>query len=70
MTLDILRESGGALSSRQVAEAMIRGKALELSAERIELFQKRALNVLNRLENKGLVVRRAAKGAPHTWEIV
>lgn len=70
MTLDILRESNSALTSRQVAEAMIRSKALELSAERIELFQKCALNVLNRLENKGLVVRNTAKGVPHTWKIV
>ena len=42
MTLDILRESSDALTSRQIAADMLRRKGLELSAERLDQLQKRA----------------------------
>ncbi|MDD2661638.1 MAG: hypothetical protein PHY54_18460 [Methylococcales bacterium] len=70
MTLDILREADSALTSRQIAADMLRRKALELSAEKIELFQKSSLAVLKRLEDKGLVRQGDTKGVSHTWEIV
>jgi len=70
MTLDILRESSEALTSRQIAEDMLRRKGLEPSVERIDQLQKSALNVLKRLEDKGLVMQDTQKGISHTWKIV
>ncbi|WP_036244164.1 hypothetical protein [Methylobacter tundripaludum] len=70
MTLDILRESGDALTSRQIAADMLRRKGLELSTERLDQLQKSALNVLKRLEDKGLVMQGLSKGISHTWKIV
>lgn len=70
MTLDILRESSDALTSRQIAADMLRRKGLELSAERLDQLQKSALNVLKRLESKGLVMQGTQKGISHTWKIV
>ncbi|MDP1774696.1 MAG: hypothetical protein Q8L15_20710 [Methylobacter sp.] len=69
ITLDILRESGDALTSRQIAADMLRRKGLELSAERIDQFQKSVLNVLKKLEDKGLVVQGGTKGVSRTWRI-
>lgn len=70
MTLDILRESSDALTSRQIAADMLRRKGLEPSEERIDQLQKSALNVLKRLEDKGLVRQGTPKGISHTWKIV
>lgn len=70
MTLDILRESSDALTSRQIAADMLRRKGLEPSVEKIDQLQKSALNVLKRLESKGLVIQGTQKGISHTWKIV
>jgi len=70
MTLDILRESSDALTSRQIAADMLRRKGLEPSVEKIDQLQKSALNVLKRLEDKGLVMQGIQKGISHTWKIV
>lgn len=70
MTLDILRESSEVLTSRQIAEDMLRRKGLEPSVEKIDQLQKSALNVLKRLEDKGLVTQGNPKGISHTWKIV
>ncbi len=70
MTLDILREAESALTSRQIAAELLQRKALELSSEKIDLFQKSALAVLKRLEDKGLVKQGDTQGVSHTWKIV
>jgi hypothetical protein len=70
MTLDILRESSEALTSRQIAAELLRRKGLEPRVERLDQLQKSALNVLKRLENKGLVKQDTPKGISHTWKIV
>jgi hypothetical protein len=70
ITLDILRESGSALTSRQIAAELLRRKSLEPSSERLDQLQKSALNVLKRLENKGLVKQGTPTGMSRTWEIV
>ncbi|MDI1278889.1 hypothetical protein [Methylobacter sp.] len=70
MTLDILRESAYVLTSRQIAAELLRRKGLEPSVEKIDQLQKSALNVLKRLEDKGLVMQGTQKGISHTWKIV
>ena len=69
MTLNILRESGGALTSRQIAEAMLQRKGLESNVEMIEQLQKNALAAVKGLENKKLVVQGDMVGVARTWRI-
>lgn len=70
IVLNVLRESGGVLTSRQIVENILRQKGLELSTDTIDQFQKSALNVLKRLENKGLIVQAPPNGTSRTWQII
>lgn len=69
MVLDVLRGSEAAMTSRQIVEGLLQRKDLESNAENIELLQKSALNVLKRLENKGLIIQGDKIGASRTWRI-
>jgi len=69
MTLDILRETGGELTSRQIAEAMLQRKGLESCVERVEQIQKSVLGVVKKLEDKGLVTQGAMEGMARTWKV-
>jgi hypothetical protein len=69
MILDILRRSGSTLTSRQIAEAMLKRKHLEHSAEMINEFQKNALGALKKLEIKGLIMQGNPDGTARTWKL-
>lgn len=70
LVLEIFRDTGGALSSRQIAEHIVERKHLENSVEMIEQMQKNAIGILHRLE-KSETVRTAGKnGQGQTWELV
>ena len=69
MALDILRETGEALSSRQLAEIMIGRKSADMTVEMIEQFQRNVLPCLNRLEKAGTLIPAGKDGNALTWRI-
>lgn len=69
MVLDVLRGSEEAMTSRQIAEGLLQHKGVESSTENIDLLQNSALNVLKRLENKGLIIQGEKIGASRTWRV-
>ncbi|MGR9012033.1 MAG: hypothetical protein ACU83U_00160 [Gammaproteobacteria bacterium] len=69
MVLDVLRGSEAAMTSRQIAEGLLQRKGAESSTENIERIQNSALNVLKRLENKGLIIQSEKIGQSRTWRI-
>lgn len=69
MALDVLRESGGSLSSRQISEIMIQRKSLEPTTEMIEQFQRNVLPCLTRLEKAGTLVPGEKAGNARTWQV-
>lgn len=70
MILDILRENEGAMTSRQIAEILLQKKGAELNDENIGKLQNSALNVLKRLEIKGLIMPGDKIDMARTWKVV
>lgn len=69
MVLDVLRGSEVAMTSRQIAEHLLQRKSVEHNARNVEALQNSTLNVLKRLENKGLIIQSDKVGAARTWRI-
>ncbi len=69
MILDVLRGSEEAMTSRQIAEGLLQRKGIELGSKNIEQLQNSALNVLRRLEIKGMIMQGDKIGASRTWKI-
>lgn len=75
MTLDIMRESGAAMSSRQIALEIIRRKGFESNAETIEQVQKTVIGSINGLILRKIVVQEegtdgTGRHAGRIWRIV
>jgi hypothetical protein len=70
MTLDILRENDGALTSRQIVDAVLKRKELEPTVEITKRFQINVLGILKRLEGKELVMQDTPEGMSLTWKII
>ena len=56
LILGVMRECGEAMTSRQIADAIIEHKGFEVTIHTVTQVQKNVLNVLRRLERKGVVV--------------
>ena len=56
LVLGVMREQGKAMTSRQIADAIIEHKGFEVTVHTVTQVQKNVLNVLRRLECKGVVV--------------
>lgn len=56
LVLGVMREQGKAMTSRQIADAIIEHKGFEVTVHTVTQVQKNVLNVLRRLERKGVVV--------------
>jgi hypothetical protein len=56
LTLDIMRTSGNALCSREIADQIIAKKGIQADSHSIAQIQKNVLVVLHRLEEKSMVV--------------
>ena len=70
MVLEIFREAaGGALSSRQIGEALISRKGLDPSPAMIEQMQKNAIAVVRRLERSATLVLSGRDGHGATWRV-
>lgn len=70
LVLEIFRDAdGAALSSRQIAEALVLRKGLVNSPEMNEQMQKNAIAVVKRLENAGTVVLAGKDGVGRTWRL-
>ncbi|MCE1175758.1 MAG: hypothetical protein LWW76_01380 [Burkholderiales bacterium] len=54
--LGVMREHGKAMTSRQMTDAIIKCKGFEIETNTVALIQKNILNVLRRLERKGVVM--------------
>jgi hypothetical protein len=70
MVLDIFREAqGGALSSRQIGEALAARRGLEPTTVMIEQMRKNALGVVHRLERTGTLIPVGRDGHGATWAV-
>lgn len=70
LVLDVMREAGEAMTSRQVARALLQRKEVEATPFLVEQFQKAALGSLRILEASGtLVLEDAENGAGNAWRI-
>lgn len=75
MTLDVMRETGSVMSSRQITEIIIRRKGLESSAEMIEQVQKVVIGSINTLLLRKIVVQDGLEGTVagrrtgRTWKL-
>jgi hypothetical protein len=69
MILDVLRESADVITTRQIAESVSMRKGLGNSTETVELVQKTVLNVVKRLDGKGLLMQGDKIGKSNTWKI-
>jgi hypothetical protein len=56
LVLGVMRECGEAMTSRQITDAIIEVKGFEITTHTVAQVQKNVLNVLRRLERKGVVV--------------
>ena len=72
MTLDVLREVGEPMCSREIANALIQRKHIESTAAIVERIQKNILAVLHRLMANNIIKVIDAQGEPGVmqWEIV
>ncbi|QKS28114.1 MAG: hypothetical protein HT579_11885 [Candidatus Accumulibacter similis] len=70
MVLDIFHEAqGGALSSRQIGEALTARRGLEATTVMIEQMRKNAIGVVRRLERTGTLVLAGRDGHGATWAV-
>ncbi|MFZ6800380.1 hypothetical protein [Undibacterium sp. Di24W] len=72
MTLDVLREVGRPMCSREIADALMQRKGIKSTAEFVVRIQKNILAVLHRLMANNIVKTIDAHGEPGVmhWEIV
>jgi hypothetical protein len=70
LVLEIFRDAGRRLSSRDIAESLVERKGLESSRLMIEQMQKNALGVLKRLTADDSVRPAGKHGVGQTWELV
>ncbi len=70
LVLEIFRDAGRRLSSRDIAESLVERKGLESSRLMIEQMQKNALGVLKRLTAHDSVRPAGKNGVGQTWELV
>jgi len=70
LVLDIMREAGRAMTSRQVAVALLQRKGQEETPFLVEQFQKAAFGSLRVLEANGTLIQEEADdGAGSAWRI-
>lgn len=55
-TLEVMRESGCGMSSRELVEAILERKGIEATATVIAQVQRNIIGILRRLEKRGVVV--------------
>ncbi|WP_411726881.1 hypothetical protein [Methyloglobulus sp.] len=73
ITLDVMRETGRAMSSRELVEAILDRKGIEATATVIAQVQRNIIGILHRLEKRGVVVKstNGSGGRSATkWQIV
>lgn len=68
-TLDVLREHGGAMTSRQIVETILLRKGIEPSNEHIAQLQKGVLAVLRVQEARQIVVLADSIGTARAWKL-
>ena len=69
LVLGVMREQGKAMTSRQIADAIIEHKGFEVTVHTVTQVQKNVLNVLRRLECKGVVVLSDSNDGILHWRI-
>ena len=69
LVLGVMREHGEAMTSRQIADAIIERKGFEVTVHTVTQVQKNVLNVLRRLECKGVVVLSDSNDVILHWRI-
>ena len=69
LVLGVMRECGEAMTSRQIADAIIERKGFEVNVHTVTQVQKNVLNVLRRLERKGVVVLSDSNDVILHWRI-
>lgn len=70
LLLDIMREEGRLMSSREITDAMIARKGIAGDWTVIERIQKNVLGILNRLEPRKIVKLVRKEGEPLKWKLV
>lgn len=70
LVLGMMREYGDCMTSRQIADAIIERKGFETTIHTVTQIQKNVLNVLRRLERKGVVVLSDSNDGILHWCIV
>ena len=69
LILGVMRECGEAMTSRQIADAIIEHKGFEVTIHTVTQVQKNVLNVLRRLERKEVVVLSDSNDEMLQWRI-
>ena len=69
LVLGVMREHGEAMTSRQIADAIIDSKDFEALSSTITQVQKDVSNILRRLERKGVVVLSDSNDGILHWRI-
>lgn len=69
LVLGVMRECGEAMTSRQIADSLIERKGFEDLSSTITQVQKDVLNILRRLERKGVVVLSDSNDVILHWRI-
>ena len=69
LVLGVMREHGEAMTSRQIADAIIKRKEFEALSSTITQVQKDVSNILRRLERKGVVVLSDSNDGILHWRI-
>lgn len=69
LVLGVMREHGEAMTSRQIADAIIKRKDFEALSSTITQVQKDVSNILRRLERKGVVVLSDSNDGILHWRI-
>lgn len=69
LVLGVMREHGEAMTSRQIADAIIQCKGFEALSSTITQVQKDVSNILRRLERKEVVVLSDSNDAILHWRI-
>jgi len=70
MTLDVMRETGSALCSREITNALLQRKDIESTVAIVARIQKNILAVMHRLEARNIVREIDGGVGVMKWEIV
>lgn len=70
MTLDVMREAGSALCSREITNALLQRKGIASTVAIVARVQKNILAVMHRLEARNIVREINDGVGVMTWEIV